>query len=136
MNPKGNPSTLKPFKKGQSGNPAGPPKRSVRAILEEMKSAGHEPVKAVDVTASIEYLLSLDKDQLSEIAKDPKRPIILQITAREILDGKKGFNAVQTLLDRAHGKATQKVAGVDGEGKMVPLQVIIQAPNADLPSDD
>jgi hypothetical protein len=127
---------LKPFKKGEVANPTGRPKKSVRAIIEEMKAAGHEPVKAVDVTASIEYLLSLDKDQLSDIAKDPKRPIILQITAREILDGKKGFNAVQTLLDRAHGKATQKVAGVDGDGKMVPLQVVIQAPNADLPSDD
>ena len=136
MNPKGNPSSLKPFKKGQSGNPAGPPKKTVRALLDEMKAAGYEPVKAVDITATIEYLLSLDRDELVAISKDPTRPIVMQVTAKEILDGKKGFAAIQTLLDRAHGRATQKVAGVDGENNAVPLQIVIKAPSAELPSDD
>ena len=104
---------LKPFKKGKSGNPNGRPKKLIGDVIAGLKKAGYKPVSASEVKEISEYLLGLDDTQLSELENDDATPKLLKLCIKA-LNGKKGFDAVQTLLDRAHGKATQKME-VGGE---------------------
>jgi hypothetical protein len=101
------PEGAKPFKDGQSGNPAGRPPKTVKSVISELLANGHEPVKAPDVRAIIEAMLALPIEEVSRLVTDDKQPAIIRITGRRLLDKSKGFEGLQTLLDRAHGKATQ-----------------------------
>lgn len=104
IRPEDNP---KPFLPGQSGNPAGRPPKTVKSVIAELLANGHEPVKAPDVRSIIEALLALPIEEVTRLVQDDKQPAIIRITGRRLLDKSKGFEGLQTLLDRAHGKATQ-----------------------------
>ena len=65
---KGN--NLKPFKKGQSGNPKGRPKKTFTKFMEEIKEEGYELVSRAMFTEAIDALLGLDEKKLADIIKD------------------------------------------------------------------
>lgn len=96
---------LKPFKKGKSGNPKGRPKKLVTSILESLKEEG-EIVTRRMVTETYQVLLSLTQSQLTKIASDKEQPMLNRIVAKEML-GKKGFEIIEKMLDRANGRPTQ-----------------------------
>jgi hypothetical protein len=94
----GKPENLKPFKKGQSGNPKGRPKLpDLREALANVLGDEKEGKTAVEA-----ILMALRK---KAVAGDTK--------------------AAQILLDRGYGGAVQKVMNTDEEGKPLP-QVILQ----------
>jgi len=101
------------WKKGQSGNPAGGRKKTLRIITEQLKQEGCEPVKPYQVMEAFELLLGLTFDELKKIAgstgdKENKYPALVRIAAIELL-GKKKAEYVEKMLDRAHWKPTQKL---------------------------
>jgi hypothetical protein len=107
-----NEQNLKPFKKGQSGNTRGRPKKIFSAISFELKAKGYEPAKPENVREIFEFLLALPLEEVAEIAgrknePDNGYPALLRIIASELL-GKRGFQIVNAMLDRAHGKALEK----------------------------
>jgi hypothetical protein len=129
-----NNENLIPFVPGQSGNPAGRPPKTVKSVISELLANGHEPVKAPDVRAIIEAMLALPIEEVTRLVQDDKQPAIIRITGRRLLDKSKGFEGLQTLLDRAHGKATQPT---DLQTGGQPVQIIFtQHGNNPLATDD
>lgn len=94
----------KSFKKGKSGNPKGRPKKTVAATLSALKAQGYEEVNAEQVRSTMGRMLNLSRDQLVKIGNDKTAPILDALIARALAGGK-GWEALQDILDRAHGKA-------------------------------
>jgi hypothetical protein len=85
-----NPKTLKPFKKGQSGNPNGRPKGALNYRTRFLKAA----------TSVAEAL---------KLGKEPDA-VELEIVKRGIIQALKGnFNFYRDILDRLYGKAPDKM---------------------------
>jgi hypothetical protein len=111
------------WKKGQSGNPKGRPPKLIASTIKDLKEAGYQPATAAQIKEASEVLITLDKDKLVEIGKDEMQPMYLRIVARELL-GKKGLDVMNTILDRAHGKAKQSVehsGGIDTNFTVSPV---------------
>jgi hypothetical protein len=106
-----NAQNLKPYAKGQTGNPQGRPKKIFSAIAAELMERGHEPATPRAVKEAFEILLALPYSELEEIAggkdRDNGYPALFRVAAGELL-GERGFQAVVSLLDRAHGKPMQR----------------------------
>ncbi len=103
---------LKPYKKGQSGNPKGRPKKVFSTILAEMKERGIEPATPSNVADVFQYLLALPLSEVMRIAGKPQEenelPSIMRLAAKEML-GKRGLEIMKEMLDRANGKAKSNV---------------------------
>jgi hypothetical protein len=94
---------LKPFKKGQSGNPSGRPKgsKNISTILTEM-------LRKIFPEAEIDLGL-VDNALLSQIVGKRKLTNADAIAARMIFEALKGEAwAAKELLDRTEGKVTEK----------------------------
>lgn len=114
----------KPWQKGQSGNPKGRPKKLVSTILAELKEEGELVTRSL-VEQTYQVLMSLTQEQLTRIASDKKQPMINRIVSKEML-GKKGFEIIEKMMDRANGKPAIK-ADVDhttGGDKIQSIQPI------------
>lgn len=94
----------KVWKEGESGNPNGRPKKLVSKVLDELKEEG-EQVSKSQVFDIYQIMISLTIPKLKEVAGDESKPALYRILAKEIL-GKKGFEAIEKMLDRANGKPT------------------------------
>lgn len=117
--------------KGQlkTGGPnpgAGRPRKGLNAVNAELKEKGYTPVTNADYVEACAYLLNLDDEGMREVIDDPTMPVVMRIQARRILDENKGFEALQVIADRAHGKPTQKqeLSGPDGGA----VTFVLQAP--------
>jgi hypothetical protein len=98
----------KPFPKGKSGNPKGRPRKGVSAVLSALEAAGHEEVNAEQVRATMGRMLNLSRAELIALGKKKDTPIMDELIARALV-GTGGWDALQAMLDRAHGKAKQSV---------------------------
>ena len=111
-----NPENIKPheFKKGQSGNPNGRPKKFVSAVLGELKKEGYTNITRRQVIDIYETLVTLPESKLKEIMGDLTLPIIYRKVAKEILSNR-GFDVIERMLDRTQGKPVQKqeLSGAD-----------------------
>ena len=96
------------FKAGKSGNLKGRPKKTVAATLSALKAQGYEEVTAEQVRSTMGRMLNLSRDQLVATGNDKMAPILDALIARALAGGK-GWEALQDILDRAHGKAKQAV---------------------------
>ena len=100
-------ANLKPAKKGEVRNPAGPKPKLVTDVLNDLKEKGYKPVTREQIVATYQTLLILPELELMDMAKDKDQPMLNRIIAKAILGGK-GFENIEKMLDRAHGKPTQK----------------------------
>jgi hypothetical protein len=58
------------------------------------------------VADAFETLLNVTHEDLVKMGQDPKSPMSLRIVAKGMLNAK-GWEVLQAMLDRAHGKAKQ-----------------------------
>lgn len=123
----GNKENLKSWKEGESGNPNGRPKKLVSKVLDELKEEG-EQVSKSQVFDIYQIMISLTIPKLKEVAGDETKPALYRILAKEIL-GKKGFEAIEKMLDRANGKAmiTQEI-----KQENTGVAITIELPSADM----
>ena len=77
-------------------------------IVKEMKEAGYERVGPESVIEAYETLFGLDRAKIQEVSQDHTYPMILQIVGKKMLDDEKAAEMLEKMLDRAHGKATNK----------------------------
>ena len=92
------------FQKGESGNPAGPPPKLLSTITAELKAKGYERATANQVADAFETLMNVPEDELRKMVNEGKSPMSLRIVGKAMLTAK-GWEVLQAMLDRAHGKA-------------------------------
>ena len=102
--------------KGETGNPNGRPPLLLSIIVAELRAQGYERATAGTVADAFETLLNVPEDVLTEMVKDKTKPMSLRIVGKAMLTAK-GWEVLQAMLDRAHGKAKQAVALEHGEQK-------------------
>lgn len=96
------------FKKGQSGNPKGRTPKLTNKIINELYEKGYERITTSQVKDCYLTMLNLEEEEIKKIEKDKKAPMIMRIVAKEII-GKRGFEAIETLLQRAIGQPKQDI---------------------------
>jgi hypothetical protein len=101
-----NEQNLIPFKKGDDKrrNIKGRP----RKFILELKDQGY---KLSEVTDSIEVLISMTEEELTDIFNNPNSTVLEKVVSSAILKSiKRGdMTSIETLLNRAYGKAKEKV---------------------------
>lgn len=125
MNPNPDISNLEPFKKGQSGNPNGRPRKFVTLLKEQ----GY---KKSEINDTIQAMLSMDMTELKGVYDDPRATILEKTVANALRKSlEKGtLYSIETLLTRVFGQPKQEVT-----------QTIIERPifngiNLDVTGDD
>jgi hypothetical protein len=96
------------FQPGKTGNPNGRPKKLLTHIRDDLRSQGFESVTKTQVSDICQSMLNLTIDKLAEITKDESSPVLVRIIGKQLLS-QQGYSAVLEILDRAHGKASQKI---------------------------
>lgn len=114
---------LTPFKKGQTGNPNGRPKKLITKLTQQLQSEGYEQATPGSIVNIIEYVLALPQEKLVELGKDETQPMSVRIIIRQLL-GAKGFDALSAILDRAHGKARQQLEHTGANGGPIQTTII------------
>lgn len=98
----------KPFPKGSSGNPNGRPPKLLSSVVKDLKQQGYERATLGTVIEAFEVLMNVPEEVLSEMVKDKKQPMSLRIVGKAMLTAK-GWEVLQAMMDRAHGKAKQRL---------------------------
>jgi hypothetical protein len=114
------------FEKGDPGGPGRPP-LLLSTIVAELRAKGYERATAGTVADAFETLLNVPEDVLKKMVVDPKAPMSVRIVGKAMLTAK-GWEVLQAMLDRAHGKAKQS-HDLTTEGKALTFQVV--RPHAD-----
>lgn len=118
------PENLIPFKwkKGQSGNPKGRPRKTVSATLKALKDAGIPEVTKNEIIATYMNLMNCTGDELRELYKDKTQTILIQTIAKRICDKK--LDVIETMLDRTIGKPKQDI-GIQVDSEVLPLNFFV-----------
>mgnify|MGYP003442567237 CR=1 FL=1 len=111
------------FEKGDPGGPGRPP-MLLSTIVAELRAEGYERATANQVADAFETLLNVPEDVLANMVKDKHKPMSLRIVGKAMLTAK-GWEVLQAMLDRAHGKAKQAIDHTTGGEK---ISVTINAP--------
>ncbi len=99
-----NGGTLHALEKGETANLAGRPPRLLSTITAELKAKGYERATANQVADAFETLMNVPEDELRNMVNEGKSPMSLRIVGKAMLTAK-GWEVLQAMLDRAHGKA-------------------------------
>ena len=102
-------------------NRKGRPRRLVSSIIQDLKEKGIVQVKAIDIVEAFEMLFNLESKEIAEIANNDKNPYFIRRVAKEMLSGK-GFDIIERMIDRVHGKPKQstELTGKDGKDLIPP----------------
>jgi hypothetical protein len=109
------------IKKGQVLNPNGRPRKLFSDVLLELSKVGHGRVSNTQVAEAYEILIALKEKELIEWTNDKDRPMLLRIVGKALLSGK-GFENIERILDRVHGKAIQKNEHTGKDGGAIEIK--------------
>lgn len=111
------------FKKGQSGNPNGRPRKLVSNTLKALNDVGIKEVTKTEITAIYMSLINCAEDELKEMMDDKKQSIIVKTICKAISKGK-GFDIIEKMLDRSIGKPKQDI-GIQVDPTVLPLNFFV-----------
>ena len=120
------------FKKGNKMS-KGRPKKLVSSILAQLKEEGELVTKSI-VEQTYQVLMSLTQEQLIRIGSDKEQPMINRIIAKEML-GKKGFEIIEKMMDRANGRPMQ-TSEVRQENINETVRVVFNSIPINLPTSE
>ena len=104
-----NEENLKKWKKGQSGNPNGRPRKSFASINAELKAKGIDKLSKSDLLDAYALIFNSTEDDLVNIAKDKYSPYALKIIIMELNDERTRAKAMQDYRDYTFGRATENI---------------------------
>ena len=121
------------IEKGETGNPNGRPKKTIRIVNDELLAAGYKPSKPLEISDCYLTLINLPIKELEAKVKEVNQPALVRIVGKAILSGK-GFDVLEKMLDRSIGKAVQQI---DMTHEITTKDIIAKAfPNAeDIPDE-
>jgi hypothetical protein len=100
---------LKPFKKGQSGNPSGSPKRkSIKIINNELQEKGFEKVTPLQIIENVKFCLNLTIEEMERAMEDEDNPYLFRAVCKELL-GEKSNDWLDKLINRICGSPKQQI---------------------------
>ena len=105
MNPNPDISNLNPFKKGESGNPNGRPRKYVTLLVDQ----GY---KRSEINDTIQNMMAMTVDELKGVWDNPKATILEKTIASAMRKSiEKGtLYSLETLLSRVYGLPKQELA--------------------------
>jgi hypothetical protein len=108
------------FKKGESGNPNGRPKKYVSALKEQ----GY---KNSEINDCILVMISMDLDELKEVWQNPRATILEKTIANALKKSleKGSLYSIEVLLSRAVGKPKESIDHTTNGETMRDIQVTI-----------
>jgi len=108
------------FKKGESGNPNGRPKKYVSALKEQ----GY---KNSEINDCILVMISMDLDELKEVWQNPRATILEKTIANALRKSleKGSLYSIEVLLSRAVGKPKESIDHTTNGETMRDIQVTI-----------
>jgi len=113
-----NEQNLKPWKKGQSGNPKGLKPKMINQLAELIGKEFNIELTKTDKYQVIEWMLERSEAELIKMVADSESPVFLKSIANAIIEDikKNRINTVETIFDRIFGKAKQghEVSGPNG----------------------
>ena len=102
------------YKKGESGNLSGRPRKLVSGVIKDLEGKGVDAVTAEQVRHIFMQLVNLSEGELKELLGDHKQPMVNRIVIKAMLSAR-GWDAIKDMIERAHGRAQQSI-DVSGEG--------------------
>ena len=98
------PEGAKPFEPGESGNPNGRPRKYVSLLKEQ----GY---KLSEINDTIQVMMSMDMDELSDVYKNPKATVLEKTIANAMNKSlqKGSLYSLDTLLTRVYGKPKEQM---------------------------
>ena len=99
-----NEQNLTPFKKGEVANPNGRPRKYVTLL----KDQGY---KLSEINDTIQVMMSMDMDELSDVYKNPKATVLEKTIANAMNKSlqKGSLYSLDTLLTRVYGKPKEQM---------------------------
>lgn len=97
------------FKKGQSGNPNGRPRKSFAVINSELKERGITELTKGQLVEAYSLIFNSTEDDLKDIAKHQDTPYALKIIILELNDKKARARAMADYRDYMFGKAKDSI---------------------------
>jgi len=95
------------FKKGESGNLNGRPRKSFASINAELKAKGVVPLTKAALIEAYELVFNTDEDELKRIASDDNTPYGLKLIIKELNNAKTRSKALADYRDYMFGKAKE-----------------------------
>lgn len=119
------------WKKGESGNPKGRPKKLHPTL---MKTTAYSKNQIVDI---IQYMVSLTEKQLNEILEDNESTVFEKTIASAIKKSiSKGYlDSIETLLNRVYGKPSDSL-DITSNGKDLNNKIEIEIITTKLKQND
>lgn len=87
----------------QNINRAGRPRKQLSYIIEEIKDMWYKQPSQGEIIDICGLMLSLTENDLSDISSNVEYPMIMKIIATRMI-WNRGFETVEKILDRIHGK--------------------------------
>lgn len=114
------------WKKGQSGNPKGRPKK-IYTVLKEKGFSGD------DIKTAFGEMAWYTLNELKQVHKDEKKPVIMRIVANQfyLALSKGDWGKVKEILEHTIGKPTQGLEHTGKDGQELPPIIFLQAPDDD-----
>jgi hypothetical protein len=116
------------FKKGETGNPNGRPKKSFSTINEILKTEGYEPLTKSQLIEAYGLVFNADETRLTELEQDETLPYSFRLIIRELKDPKNSAKALQDYRDYLFGKANTNV-DILSNGNEINQVVVYQIPD-------
>src|SRR5690554_1519110 len=97
------------WKKGQSGNPKGRPKKKYSQHIEDIKKKGYQAPTRTEYFDMMGLLLAMDEGDLKEFAKDQTRPYWIRLIVIDLNSKATRQRMMADYRDWLFGKAMQAI---------------------------